>query len=329
MQKIELQTALGYLLTISLFLLTTASLADSETEAASGAQMSTKTESSNAAAEQKPSSVTTQRQLARIVAILRYEARLAAQEVAKENELARHKTRLEAQEINRERAKERYESALASHDLAEERSKERYESELVTQDVADERSKERYESELATQEIAKERAKKRYESELATIDIAGERSTERYEGELAAHETARERANERHEGELAALNIARERSKEYYEGELAALDIAKERYMAQVQEEADNYDQNALRLAVFEALDSNGDFELSRVEFETGMKILDALRLQNYPGLNGNESTQVASGKESEENDRFENMDTNEDGVLSQAEFIWTAERFL
>ena len=96
---------------------------------------------------------------------------------------------------------------------------------------------------------------------------------------------------------------------------------AHERSEAALDKTADEYDEKALGNAVFLALDSNNDFELSRAEFETGLKILDALRSQEYPGLREAESAQLSIGDKSEENDQFEIMDSDEDGVLSLAEF--------
>ena len=168
----------------------------------------------------------------------------------------------------------------------------------------------RFEARLAVQEAARERTIAEQEAGLSTYDVAKERSKERYEGELAMRETAKERAKER------------------YEGELARQEVAKERAMARIAK-ASEFDENALKEAVFGAIDSNNDDELSRAEFETGVQILDTLWRQNYPGMKEIETSAIEVEEKSDGSDEFAKLDADEDGVLSQSEFDEIVGRFL
>lgn len=318
------------LIALTVFSMLVSAGLNAESETSTEALQDTAIESSSntVSSDENSSSAATQRKLGRIVAILRYEARLAAQEVAREQAKAEQEIRFAGHESAKERAKERYEVELASSDAARERAKERYEVELASKDAGKEKAKERYESEIASSDAAKERAKERYESEIASHDAAKEKARERYETELASQDVGKERAKERYETELASQDAVDERAKVRYETELAAQDAAKKRTLALL-EKTDQTHENALKIEIFRAMDSNNNSKLSRVEFETGVEILDALKRQDYPGLEDSEPVQTATVEGRKESDQFEAMDANQDGSLSLTEFQSAVERIL
>ena len=310
--KVRQSSKLACLLTFTIILVTLGILADDndDTKTDLDPNVSGNMDSVARASADIAKSETSQKNLARIVAILRFEARLAVQEAARERTIAEQ------------------EAGLSTYDVAKERSKERYEGELAMRETAKERAKERYEGELATREVAKERAKERYEAELAAQEAAKKRAKERYDAEISTQDTAQERAKERYEGEITTQAAAKERAKERYEGELARQEVAKERAMARIAK-ASEFDENALKEAVFGAIDSNNDDELSRAEFETGVQILDTLWRQNYPGMKEIETSAIEVEEKSDGSDEFAKLDADEDGVLSQSEFDEIVGRFL
>jgi len=227
---------------------------------------------------------TTQKNLARIVAILRFEARLAAQQVAVEQIIAEH------------------------------------EAGILSTEAAKKRAKERYDEQIATSEIVKNRAKEYYDDEIAKSETVKKRAEEYYDGEVAKSETVKNRAKEYYDGEIAKSETVKKRAKEQYEDALAGGDAAKKRAMAWI-ENANKFDENALKVAVFGAIDSNSDSELSQDEFEIGIQILNTLRHEEYPGMKKVHSAKTESVDQTEESGSFATLDSDDDGVLSEKEF--------
>ena len=110
------------------------------------------------------------------------------------------------------------------------------------------------------------------------------------------------------------------RAKEEYEDALAGGDAAKERAMAWI-ENANKFDENALKVAVFGAIDSDSNGKLSQDEFEIGIQILDSLRHEKYPGMKKALSSKTDSDEQTEESNSFATLDSDDDDVLTEKEF--------
>jgi len=119
---------------------------------------------------------TTQKNLARIVAILRFEARLAAQQVAVEQIIAEHEAGILSTEAAKKRAKERYDEQIATSEIVKNRAEEYYDGEVAKSETVKNRAKEYYDGEIAKSETVKKRAKEQYEDALAGGDAAKKRA---------------------------------------------------------------------------------------------------------------------------------------------------------